>query len=122
MRRLLVLGTLFFIVFLAMGIFGWYYYRTHSEDSGSKSNVEPFVIPEWYHTDKDGDGISDSVESEQGTSIYESDTDGDGVSDILEIEVYGTDPTNPDTDGDGYTDGLEIIGGHNPLEKALIEQ
>jgi hypothetical protein len=42
------------------------------------------------------------------------DTDDDGISDSDEINIYGTDPTDPDTDNDGFTDGYEIANGLDP--------
>ena len=45
-----------------------------------------------------------------------TDTDGDGLSDSDEVNVYGTDPTNPDTDGDGMSDGAEVQYGLDPLD------
>lgn len=43
------------------------------------------------------------------------DTDKDGLNDYEEINIYGTDYTNPDTDGDGYLDGLEVKNNYSPL-------
>jgi len=45
------------------------------------------------------------------------DTDADGLSNDDEINIYGTDPTNPDTDGDGLNDGAEVALGTNPLDE-----
>ncbi len=45
------------------------------------------------------------------------DTDVDGLSNDDEINIYGTDPTNPDTDGDGLTDGAEVALGTEPLDE-----
>lgn len=48
--------------------------------------------------------------------VQSVDSDGDGLTDSEEIDLYGTDPTNPDTDGDGLSDGDEVlIDGTNPL-------
>ena len=59
--------------------------------------------------DIDGDGLTDTQEVNVfGTDHTNPDTDGDGLSDGAEVNVYGTDPLNPDTDGDGLTDGAEV--------------
>jgi hypothetical protein len=44
----------------------------------------------------DDDGLSDAREEEIGTDPTDSDSDGDGVSDCREVNVYGTNPTDPD--------------------------
>lgn len=36
------------------------------------------------------------------------DEDGDGLTYEEEVNIYGTDPSNPDTDGDGLNDGEEV--------------
>jgi uncharacterized protein YkwD len=46
------------------------------------------------------------------------DQDGDGLSDSDEINIHGTDPTNPDTDEDGVSDGEEVANGTDPLSTA----
>jgi hypothetical protein len=61
--------------------------------------------------DADGDGLSDVFEATNGLSSSLVDSDGDGLSDKFEIDVSGTDPTNPDTDGDGLSDGAEVKSG-----------
>ena len=45
--------------------------------------------------DSDGDGVSDEVEEDIGTDPNNPDSDGDGQSDGAELNVAGTDPTNP---------------------------
>ncbi len=45
--------------------------------------------------DTDGDGLSDEDEDDFGTDRFNPDTDGDGISDGDEVNLTGTDPTNP---------------------------
>jgi len=47
------------------------------------------------------------------------DTDGDGLTDVQEVEVVGTDPTNPDTNANGISDGQDVINGTNPLRNPV---
>jgi len=58
--------------------------------------------------DPDGDGLTNGAEASAGTGFFVADTDGDGLADGLEIDTYGTEPTERDTDGDGLTDGAEV--------------
>jgi len=41
-------------------------------------------------------------------SVDAVDSDGDGLNDVDEVNIYGTDPSNPDTDDDGLLDGAEV--------------
>ena len=67
--------------------------------------------------DSDADGISDRDEDDDCDGVVDpgetnagaADTDGDGINDEIEIEITGTDPTNPDSDGDGILDGTEDL-------------
>lgn len=43
-----------------------------------------------------------------------ADCDGDGLTDREEVQVYGTDPTDPDTAGDGISDGWKVQYGFDP--------
>ena len=43
------------------------------------------------------------------------DSDEDGLIDEDELNLYGTDPSDPDTDGDSVSDGHEVIFGSDPL-------
>lgn len=75
-------------------------------DGDGLSNLWEFKLrlnPEL--ADSDGNGVSDAQE----------DRDQDGLTNILEINIYGTDPTQPDTDGDGLNDGWEILYGYSAL-------
>ena len=88
---------------------------TENDAQSGESMVEELPpLVDAFPDDADRDGISDTREAELGTSNRKIDSDDDGVSDVLEIDVWGTDPTNRDTDGDGYTDGVEITSGFNP--------
>ena len=59
--------------------------------------------------DSDGDGLSDDAEvNVYGTNPSNPDTDGDGLNDGQEVNTYSTNPLNPDTDGDGLSDGQEV--------------
>lgn len=49
------------------------------------------------------------------------DSDDDGVTDYDELNIYGTNPTNPDTDGDGFRDGAELLSRTNPLGGMTVE-
>lgn len=53
-------------------------------------------------------------------AVSSVDTDGDGLSDVDEVQLYGTDASNPDTDGDGYSDGVEIKNGYSPLASGSV--
>jgi len=74
-------------------------------------------------TDYDGDGLSDLGEYlTQGNPFDDKysqdpndleldsdyDTDGDGISNADEVEIWGSNPTDPDTDDDGWLDGREV--------------
>ncbi|MXR19901.1 helix-turn-helix transcriptional regulator [Halobacterium bonnevillei] len=58
--------------------------------------------------DFDDDGLSNQQEVEAGTRLDVADTDNDTLADGMEVDTYGTDPTDPDTDGDGLEDGAEV--------------
>jgi hypothetical protein len=58
--------------------------------------------------DLDDDGLSNQQEVDAGTRLEVADTDNDTLTDGMEVDTYGTDPTNPDTDGDGLDDGEEV--------------
>jgi hypothetical protein len=82
-------------------------------------------ILDGYEFDADGDGLSDGEEfyviktwmtplpiangSWTGApgGFDNADSDLDGISDGVEVNTYGSDPTNSDTDGDGIPDGEE---------------
>ena len=69
------------------------------------------------NTDADGDGLCADQEMALGSSDSSTDSDGDGLDDYNEHYVYYTDLTNTDTDGDGFTDGLEVnTYGTNPTD------
>ena len=77
------------------------------------------------NADSDEDGFTDGEEVSGGTDPLDSDStpdstsmdsDSDGLYDADEIDVYGTDPSNPDTDGDGVDDGQEVYDGTDPLD------
>lgn len=63
----------------------------------------------------DDSGISDL------DAAKAADFDSDGISNWDEVNLYGTDPTNPDTDGDGLLDGFEIAHGINALDNGSID-
>lgn len=67
--------------------------------------------------DDDGDGLTLLQELEIGTYTWTDDSDWDGISDGDEVNIYGTDPTNPDSDEDGISDGDELKLGTDPLSK-----
>ncbi|WP_436928150.1 DUF7343 domain-containing protein [Halosimplex amylolyticum] len=58
--------------------------------------------------DLDGDGLSNQREASLGSELRGTDSDGDGIGDALEVDTYGTDPTDADTDGDDLSDGAEV--------------
>jgi len=66
--------------------------------------------------DSDGDGLTDTEEVNiYGTDHTNPDTDGDGLSDGEEVNIHFTNPLSQDTDGDGLTDGDEVnVYGTNP--------
>lgn len=65
--------------------------------------------------DADGDGLSDVEEFRHRTNPLVKDTDGDGLSDGIEVNFYGTSPTDRDTDHDGVSDEEELRQGTDPL-------
>ncbi len=81
-----------------------------SGDQSLPEGVAPIL-----ENDRDSDGVEDTDENTLGLSTSDFDTDRDGLSDSVELERFGTDPTNADTDGDGFRDGLEILKGFNPV-------
>ncbi|MEM3444710.1 MAG: pre-peptidase C-terminal domain-containing protein [Thermoplasmata archaeon] len=44
--------------------------------------------------DDDGDGLTNAMEAQLGTDPNNPDTDGDYIPDGIEVNMYGTDPTN----------------------------
>jgi uncharacterized repeat protein (TIGR01451 family) len=92
-------------------------------DKDGLTNLQEFTYgTDPFNHDTDGGGIWDGDEVlKYGTNPLEKaddpiDTDGDGLSDKAEINVFGTDPTDPDTDGGGISDGDEVlINGTDPL-------
>ena len=77
--------------------------------------------------DADGDGLSDAEEFRHRTNPLVKDTDGDGLADGIEVNFYGTSPTDRDTDHDGVSDAEELRCGTDPLfvggedESAFVE-
>ena len=77
--------------------------------------------------DADGDGLSDLEEYRHRTNPLVKDTDGDGLADGIEVNFYGTSPTDRDTDHDGVSDDEELRRGTDPLfvggedEHAFVE-
>ncbi len=65
--------------------------------------------------DLDGDLLTNIEEFNLGTFPDSIDTDEDMAGDYDEVNVHGTDPTDPDSDQDTMTDGWEILYGLNPL-------
>ena len=60
--------------------------------------------------DSDGDGLSDDDEiNVHGTDPSDPDSDDDGLNDGDEVNVHGTNPLLADTDGDGSSDGDEVF-------------
>lgn len=55
-----------------------------------------------------------SEKTAKGLAAGLADTDKDGLADDYEINISGTDPTNPDSDGDGVADGAEVRAGLDP--------
>ena len=77
--------------------------------------------------DADGDGLSDAEEFRHRTNPLVKDSDGDGLADGIEVNFYGTSPTDRDTDHDGVSDEEELRRGSDPLfvggedESAFVE-
>jgi len=108
-------------------------YDPDTDDDGvdDGSDAFPTDSTEWSDTDGDGtgdnadsddddDGLSDYEEENPGTDGYITDpltpdTDSDGLNDYVEVNTYGTNPTDSDTDGGGRDDGDEVSLGKNPL-------
>ena len=65
--------------------------------------------------DADGDGLSDAEEFRHRTNPLVKDSDGDGLADGIEVNFYGTSPTDRDTDHDGVSDEEELRRGSDPL-------
>ncbi|MCX5771118.1 MAG: immunoglobulin domain-containing protein [Candidatus Hydrogenedentes bacterium] len=62
-------------------------------------------------------GKPDTASAPRGVRVYagaSADVDGDGLTDSDEVNVYGTEPTNPDSDADGMDDGWEVAYGFDP--------
>jgi len=64
--------------------------------------------------DPSGNAASDIV----WVNVTGVDTDDDGLNDYDEINMYGTDPSNPDTDGDGINDNED----NEPLIPRMREE
>jgi len=65
--------------------------------------------PYFDDDDSDTDGVIDIVElNKYGTDPTDSDTDDDGLTDGEEVNTYGTDPLDIDTDNDDLNDGVEV--------------
>lgn len=58
--------------------------------------------------DSNGNESDFSTELVVNTPSAPVDSDGDGLSDADEINIYGTNPSNPDSDGDGINDGEQL--------------
>jgi hypothetical protein len=69
--------------------------------------------------DLDGDGLANAAEVVAGTDIENPDSDDDLLLDGLEVNEYGTDPTDFDTDDGGATDFQELwVDETDPLDPA----
>jgi hypothetical protein len=83
---------------------------------GPASPAEPTAEPSdsaWdevaLDADSDGDGLLDRDEVDvYGTDPTEPDSDGDGLSDFQELRETGTNPLSRDSDADGLDDGAEL--------------
>ncbi len=83
--------------------FGW----THTIYTGQgKQLINYTSSPLMKDTDKDL--LDDYEEYLYKTNPRRADTDNDGITDYLEINKYGSDPTNPDCDDDNLLDGTEF--------------
>jgi hypothetical protein len=81
-------------------------------DSDGVSNIWEFKLGlNPRSTDTDGNGTTDGDE----------DLDSDGLKNSIEINTYGTDPTQPDSDNDGLNDGWELKYGFPPLVNNLSD-
>jgi hypothetical protein len=57
--------------------------------------------------DLDGDDLSNLMEYQHNTDPNNNDTDNDGLNDGLEINIMGTNASNPDTDSASYNDKVD---------------
>ena len=78
--------------------------------AGHDSGKDYYFSATAYNSDGDESIFCNEVK----VSVPPVDTDGDGISDLDEINVYGTDPSNPDSDSDCLTDGFEVSSGSDP--------
>jgi len=89
-------------------------------DDGDRASITDIVVS-WGSTDTDFDGLTDAEEVNiYGTDPTNPDSDFDGLSDGEEVFSASTEPTNPDTDGDGAGDGVEVGYGSDPLTANIV--
>ena len=74
-------------------------------DPNDDGSVDPVNGP---NGDLDGDGLTNGEEAGLGTNLASTDSDGDGLTDDDEVNVHGTDPTDPNTDDDCLGDADEV--------------
>ena len=102
--------------------------KSDTDDDGLSDYIEVAIDYDPTNPDSDGDGIVDGDEDYDNdglTNVQEllletqlaiEDSDLDDLLDGEEVNVYGTNPTEPDSDGDGIEDGDEVYLGKNPID------
>lgn len=102
--------------------------KADTDDDGLSDYIEVTIGYDPTNPDSDGNGIIDGDEDYDndgltnvqelllGTQLAIEDSDLDDLLDGEEVNVYGTNPTEPDSDGDRIEDGDEVYLGKNPID------
>ena len=102
--------------------------KADTDDDGLSDYIEIMIGYDPTNPDTDGNGIPDGNEDFDndglsnvqelllGTQLAIDDSDLDDLLDGEEVNIYGTNPSEPDSDGDGIEDGDEVSLGKNPVD------